>query len=1465
MIRQPILLFLFLLAGCLRLNAQNQSAHFTSFPQYYRCGDIAIQGTQLTVEALVKLDGTGPYGVGQPSHDIVSKHRDDQDVAYLLRPDHCELTTSNGYFFTPSTLSHFSRDSFYHVAMTYNGAQLNFYVNGCLYSSVAATGSLVSNSYPTTIGQLAFAPTATNLEQLIGYTDEVRIWSVARTQAQIRANMKDLPSYATETGLLAYYKFEGNSLNVQGNAAFNAIPFNAPQIQVQNGFSAVKPFSPVFNVFQPGCNANVGTINVQPIGGNGPFSYYLNGVLQSSNTFGSLPAGTYQVSVRSAGNACQKDTTIVLTDPCAPVADPCSGIQVSLGSAAAEKGYDIAVSTDNNLFVAGVSNSGGNDNILVTKITPAGNVIWSKTFGGPGTESVRKISATADGGLLLTGQTKSFSNSAGEMLCMKVSATGSLVWTRKFNQSSANGELGMDIIETPDGGVVATGIINVAGVVADALVIRMNSAATVLWTKRLNNANGEDGVGIVLKGDTLVFAADMQETTGQYSFSITKLRLSDGAIVTAKKFIPWLHGFFNPYLYRNPAQPGYIVSGHHINGTSYADMKHAMITLDEGLNVIGTGRFELGPATNDFFTGLVPLADGSMIGCASSPVGSDGYIYRISASNQLSYLKRYNATTDRRLYRLVKRGEEIYAVGWASVNGQEDLLVVSFNQDGSSVASCSMENWNGLAATNNVTPGNLTWNSVTTPVFANTMASLTEVDLPLNRTELCPGRGLDFSYQQNACDPRNVQFMSSLAGYGSFQWSFGNGQINTTSATPSVNYASHNTYTVKLVAQRTAGCPDSVSKPVLVQVLPDPALISTADTVICPGDSVKLATSEFFGDSCWTASVPLLPLATNVYVHPVSNTTYGLTAQVLGANLLGNPTFSQGNQGFLSTYTHVPLNTGDQQYFIGAVPIAWNTQWGNCGDHTSGTGMMLMARTGGQAGERIWYQTVNVTPNTSYRLSAWFTTLGNTLPAPLEFTINNISLGKQVSFATGTNCQWNQSSLLWNSGNNTTATLAIATRPGAVSGGAVAIDDLFFGTVTYRSDSLNVVISPGCDSIALTGPATVCDTSATIDFYITRAANCPQQYNLTVDPAKVEVVAQSPAMVRLRFKQAGTASIIASIVNNCSNVADTLVVDVKPSPALLLTPDLVLCRDTSLVLQAGAPYASYQWQNGSNQPSFAVSSAGLYHVAVTDYCGRVTRDSFVLTRTVPVPFQYSPATVSVCQGDSVQFTASGGTGYSWQPASVFSAPSAATTRALVASSQPFTLSITDAVCQRDTSLTIVVTAAAHPDIQVFKQNDLNCFVDTAVLNATGALSYTWLPAAAVIRQGNGQVTVRPQQTTTFLVTGTDAAGCKGTDSVTVYFNRTGDQKLYLPNAFTPNRDGLNDLFTPRLTGQASKFMFRVYNRWGQLLFQTAQAGKGWDGTFQNKLQPQDTYVFYITAEGACGGVFEQKGGFVLIR
>ena len=124
----------------------------------------------------------------------------------------------------------------------------------------------------------------------------------------------------------------------------------------------------------------------------------------------------------------------------------------------------------------------------------------------------------------------------------------------------------------------------------------------------------------------------------------------------------------------------------------------------------------------------------------------------------------------------------------------------------------------------------------------------------------------------------------------------------------------------------------------------------------------------------------------------------------------------------------------------------------------------------------------------------------------------------------------------------------------------------------------------------------------------------------------------------------------------------------------------------------------------------------------------------------------------------------------------------------------------------------------------------------------------------------------PNQTRTFTVryTVTDSLGCTSTaqKNVKVY----SSCYLDLPSAFTPNNDGLNDVFGPLNAVKAENLQFRVFNRWGQLIYQTRNWKAPWDGRLKGVDQPSGTYVWFLTWEDRDSKEKRQRKGTVaLIR
>jgi gliding motility-associated-like protein len=166
---------------------------------------------------------------------------------------------------------------------------------------------------------------------------------------------------------------------------------------------------------------------------------------------------------------------------------------------------------------------------------------------------------------------------------------------------------------------------------------------------------------------------------------------------------------------------------------------------------------------------------------------------------------------------------------------------------------------------------------------------------------------------------------------------------------------------------------------------------------------------------------------------------------------------------------------------------------------------------------------------------------------------------------------------------------------------------------------------------------------------------------------------------------------------------------------------------------------------------------------------------------------------------------------------------------------------------------------------VTKSNDVSCLQPVAQLRATGGIAYTWSPPGGLDDIKVYNPVASPAETTTYQVQITKPNGCVVTDTITVKAGAGNLENAFLvPNAFTPDGDGKNDCFGIRHWGVVSRLHFSIYNRWGEMVFQTSDPQRCWDGTYKGALLPTGTFVYFIDATTPCGPVV-RKGTVTLVR
>ncbi len=298
-----ILLPFFLVFFPLYLIGQNSLNTIGAGARYVDIGDLDITGSQITVEAIIRKSNT-------TVSNIISKHTGAADANYLFRPTLFGITTTAGFFFCTNPIT-LPINEWYHIAATYDGSLIKYYVNGCKVNELPATGDLVQNNLITAIG--ARPANTVPVEHFRGNIDEVRIWNLVRTEVEIQQNMNFLLP-TTQPGLQAYYKFNNNYLNSQGNAAFNGTPQGSPAFDIESTL-----FLPLIIIAALPTDASCygfsdGSVTITAAG-TGALTYSIDGVTYvSTSTFSNLPAGSYTAYVKSP-QGCIVSQTFTINQP----------------------------------------------------------------------------------------------------------------------------------------------------------------------------------------------------------------------------------------------------------------------------------------------------------------------------------------------------------------------------------------------------------------------------------------------------------------------------------------------------------------------------------------------------------------------------------------------------------------------------------------------------------------------------------------------------------------------------------------------------------------------------------------------------------------------------------------------------------------------------------------------------------------------------------------------------------------------------------------------------------------------------------------------------------------------------------------------------------------------------------------------------------------------------------------------
>ncbi|MEO0339199.1 MAG: gliding motility-associated C-terminal domain-containing protein [Bacteroidota bacterium] len=242
------------------------------------------------------------------------------------------------------------------------------------------------------------------------------------------------------------------------------------------------------------------------------------------------------------------------------------------------------------------------------------------------------------------------------------------------------------------------------------------------------------------------------------------------------------------------------------------------------------------------------------------------------------------------------------------------------------------------------------------------------------------------------------------------------------------------------------------------------SLSAQRDTLfICdPGDPIQLSVGEGNFAYQWSPfrsfQNPTIP---NPVVAPFEPTTYTVRRipSITSDNLIVNPNFTLGNEGFTSDYDFVPVINIQGVYGIDVSAENLNPLFfEDCPDHTSGAGPMLVVDGSPTRNEKVWCQTIEVKEDKDYAFSAWLTSVNPNNPAALQFSINGQPLG-EIFRASSQVCRWLQFYEIWNAEGATEAEICIVNQNTNPQGNDFAMDDFaFFELDEVLNDTIVVMI-----------------------------------------------------------------------------------------------------------------------------------------------------------------------------------------------------------------------------------------------------------------------------------------------------------------------------------------------------------------------------------------------------------------------
>ena len=691
---------------------------------------------------------------------------------------------------------------------------------------------------------------------------------------------------------------------------------------------------------------------------------------------------------------------------------------------------------------------------------------------------------------------------------------------------------------------------------------------------------------------------------------------------------------------------------------------------------------------------------------------------------------------------------------------------------------------------------------------------------------------------QHICIGSGTQLNAS--GGITYSWSPATGISNPLIANPVATPVATTSYGVTVTD--AFGCTGNGS--VTVTVNPLPVVNMIADTSVCIGSTIQLFASGGISYAWQPATGLNNPNVANPVAAPSSSTTYSVAVtDTMGCSSSGNTTITVHTLPVVNVIPDTAMCSGSaiQLTASGGITYVWNPASALNNPNISNP----IASPLNDISYTVTVTDANRCVNTA---------VSNVVVHPLVQVLLTpdqsicIGSGTQLNASGGTSYSWNPATGL----SNPAIANPFANPVSAVSY-VVTVMDSFgcrgSGSVTITVNPLPVVsISP--DSSVCIGSTIQLVASGGISYawLPANSLNNPNIPNPIVAPSSTTAY-----------------SVTVTDTLGCSSSAGTSIT-VHPLPVIRIIRDTAICMGSTIHLTASGGM-NYSWSPSTSldnaniaNPVASPGSHTAYTVTVTDD-HRCVNHAVVQIAVLPYVNVNIVPDQSICIGSNTQLSASGGTIYSWNPASGLDNPDISNPVAGPQSTTTYMVTVSALnMCPANGMVTITVNSLPV----VTATNDTSIILGSTVqLVAEGGVDYLWYPDQYLDCNTCRHPLAAPMHDMNYFVAVTDHNGCTNRDSIMIKVEDI--ITLYIPNAFTPgNKDETNDILFAFGVG-IKDFKFLIFDRWGKMIFETQDITKGWDGTYRGEPVQDGIYLYAATAGSFSGKIISQRGFINVVK